>query len=459
MIALRLAVQKDSDDGKKSLLVVTCEDTAPAIKLQMYEYLFEPPKRGVALFEGEFENDDNKSQEFHPELCLFSVACEMNVIGGEYGFRPRSATDEGCRDYDKEVGAVSGSLFWFCIPCSVLKESAMTKSMDLDDVLYSSMQHAVTREDAVKFQQSISGMLFHQRKKRALVIEDSNVIRKMLTKILSNLGFDVSQAENGMDGLAKLKSSLFDLVLCDFLMPVMDGLDCVQQYRDWEKYHRPWIKQRIVGISAHATAGDIERGKSVGLDDYRNKPVTVKVLSELINCEGQVEMSNRLDEIERREENVRSTAHSESMVSEGSPMASLVNGRPCACLLVAPISEHIKSMQDLIKSSGWQSTVVGTEGEVLTLLKMRMWDLVLVDETFAPCIGAFRDWERKKRKTLQKSVTLMTDTFDIHTTQQTLPPNGIDALTAKPMSLHSLGKLLHRTYFALEEEATNCTAS
>jgi two-component system response regulator VanR len=52
----------------------------------------------------------------------------------------------------------------------------------------------------------------------------------MLTKILEKLGYEVSQAANGMEGLKELQGSLFDLTLCDFLvMPVMDGLDCVQK--------------------------------------------------------------------------------------------------------------------------------------------------------------------------------------------------------------------------------------
>ncbi len=63
------------------------------------------------------------------------------------------------------------------------------------------------------------------RKKRALVIEDSMVVRKtLLTRVLSKLGFEAAQAFDGMEGLKELQCSLFDVVLCDFLMPMMDRL-------------------------------------------------------------------------------------------------------------------------------------------------------------------------------------------------------------------------------------------
>jgi len=81
------------------------------------------------------------------------------------------------------------------------------------------------------------------RVKEALIIDDSLSIRKAIDRALSNLGFNVSQAENGMVGLLCMKSKAFDIVLCDFLMPIMDGLDCVKQFRAWEVDHRSWFRQ------------------------------------------------------------------------------------------------------------------------------------------------------------------------------------------------------------------------
>ncbi len=82
-----------------------------------------------------------------------------------------------------------------------------------------------------------------KRKKCALIIDDAKIIRKVFVRALTGMGFAVKQAENGLKGMLEMKSVMFDVVFCDFLMPLLDGLDCVQQYRDWEKANRPWFKQ------------------------------------------------------------------------------------------------------------------------------------------------------------------------------------------------------------------------
>jgi two-component system, chemotaxis family, chemotaxis protein CheY len=454
MVALRLVIRRDLDYGRNALLFVTCEDTAPPIKLNMYDHLFRLPTQGMTLFNGEFLQEDRVHESICPELCLLSVACEMNVVGGEYGFRPRNEGDMGCEEYDKRVGAVSGSMFWFCVPCSEFQDAKVAQTMSSDSPIHDSRHQAITREVAIKLQQSINGELLMDRQKRVLVIEDSKVVRKMLTKILTTLEFDVSQAENGMEGLEKLKGTLFDLTLCDFLMPIMDGFDCVQQYRDWEKYHRPWITQRIIGISAHATPGDIERGMKVGMDDCRIKPITFKVLSQLVECEEQVQMSNHLDAIERRKRKAICVKNERSLASRRMSQTSLANGQFCTCLVIAPQSEeeHINLIQVLIKSFDWHSTIARTEGEVLTLLKMRMWDLVLVDDTFAPAISAFRNWESKKRKIPQNRITLMTKSIEIDMVCPAQLPEGIDAVILKPLCLNSLEKIIHCTGFSLGKD-------
>ena len=96
-----------------------------------------------------------------------------------------------------------------------------------------------------------------KRKRKALVIDDSSTIRKVIERVLTRLGFEVSQAENGMEGLIEMKVALFDVVFCDFLMPIMDGLDCVKQYRGWEKKNRPWFQQVSTMIDMGSSSAKI----------------------------------------------------------------------------------------------------------------------------------------------------------------------------------------------------------
>jgi len=91
---------------------------------------------------------------------------------------------------------------------------------------------------------------FLMRKKSALIIDDTLIIRKVFIRALSSMGFVVKQAENGLKGLLEMKTVMFDVVFCDFLMPVMDGLDCVQQYRQWERENRNGFHQVCVIYSS-----------------------------------------------------------------------------------------------------------------------------------------------------------------------------------------------------------------
>jgi CheY-like chemotaxis protein/signal transduction histidine kinase len=139
--------------------------------------------------------------------------------------------------------------------------------------------HSLTASAVVPESGAAAGS--RRRVRRALVVDDSIVVRKSLAMALKKVGYEVSQAENGLEGLQKLTESTYDIVLCDFLMPVMDGFDCVKQFRLWEAGHRPTFRQLIIGISAHADNGAAAQGLDAGMDDFIPKPIGIKILNEL----------------------------------------------------------------------------------------------------------------------------------------------------------------------------------
>jgi two-component system nitrogen regulation response regulator NtrX len=103
---------------------------------------------------------------------------------------------------------------------------------------------------------------------KILIIEDEAAIRRVLTKILTeeNDTYKVEEAEDGQQGLEKIKNDDYDLVLCDIKMPKMDGVEVLEAV----KKIKPEIP--MVMISGH---GDLETAINtmrLGAFDYISKP-------------------------------------------------------------------------------------------------------------------------------------------------------------------------------------------
>jgi two-component system sensor histidine kinase/response regulator len=112
---------------------------------------------------------------------------------------------------------------------------------------------------------------------RVLVVEDNAVNRRVAYYLLEKQGHQVTEVENGKEALSALEKSIFDLILMDVQMPVMDGLEATAEIRKRDKStgsHTP-----IVAMTAHAMKGDRERCLEAGMDDYVTKPLNPKELS------------------------------------------------------------------------------------------------------------------------------------------------------------------------------------
>ena len=103
---------------------------------------------------------------------------------------------------------------------------------------------------------------------KILVIEDEAAIRRVLVKILSeeNDTYQVEEAEDGLEGLEKIKNDDFDLVFCDIKMPKMDGVDVLEA----AKKIKPEIP--IVMISGHGDLDTAVNTMRLGAFDYISKP-------------------------------------------------------------------------------------------------------------------------------------------------------------------------------------------
>src|SRR2546423_11974892 len=97
-----------------------------------------------------------------------------------------------------------------------------------------------------------------------LVVEDSITSRMLLKNILESAGYIVATAVDGMDGLTKLRTSAFDLVISDVDMPRMDGFDLTAAIRADKRL----AALPVVLVTARETREDRERGVDVGANAY-----------------------------------------------------------------------------------------------------------------------------------------------------------------------------------------------
>jgi two-component system cell cycle response regulator DivK len=104
---------------------------------------------------------------------------------------------------------------------------------------------------------------------KILLVEDNEMNRDMLSRRLQRKGFDVVMAEDGGQGLAMARSESPDLILMDMSLPVVDGWEATRTLKADEATRAI----PVIGLTAHAMAGDREKCLAAGCNDYDTKPV------------------------------------------------------------------------------------------------------------------------------------------------------------------------------------------
>jgi two-component system, chemotaxis family, chemotaxis protein CheY len=103
-----------------------------------------------------------------------------------------------------------------------------------------------------------------------LVVEDSPMMRQLLVFALHRVkNLQVTEAEDGVDGLRKLSNQKFDLVITDINMPIMDGLKLVRRIRSDDKYK----DVPIIIITTEGGSEDRQRALALGANAYITKPI------------------------------------------------------------------------------------------------------------------------------------------------------------------------------------------
>jgi CheY-like chemotaxis protein len=107
-------------------------------------------------------------------------------------------------------------------------------------------------------------------KKKILIVDDEEVIRKFLKIHLAKLGYEVMEAADGVQAMEQLGKDDFDLLICDILMPKKDGWEVIREVKS-----NPKTKAiPVIVLTAKNEDSDMFKGYDLGVNYYITKPFT-----------------------------------------------------------------------------------------------------------------------------------------------------------------------------------------
>ena len=115
--------------------------------------------------------------------------------------------------------------------------------------------------------------------KKILVIDDEEWLREVMHLALKQRGFEVIEAVDGFDGVAKARKELPDLILCDINMEKMDGYLTLTSLRN----EAPTAAIPFILMTGLADGSSMRHSMELGADDYLSKPFTIAALYDAVD--------------------------------------------------------------------------------------------------------------------------------------------------------------------------------
>jgi two-component system, chemotaxis family, chemotaxis protein CheY len=108
-----------------------------------------------------------------------------------------------------------------------------------------------------------------------LLVDDSMVIRKVARRILEDLSFRISEAEDGAQAMDRCREEMPDAILLDWNMPVMDGFEFLKKLRAMPNGDKP----KVVFCTTENDVGHIAKAMHAGADEYIMKPFDKEIMT------------------------------------------------------------------------------------------------------------------------------------------------------------------------------------
>lgn len=120
--------------------------------------------------------------------------------------------------------------------------------------------------------------------KTCLIVDDSHVVRRLASKLLEEIGFSCTEAADGQQALDACKQNMPDVMLLDWNMPVMNGIECIKILREF-----PGGRDiKVIFLTTHENREHMTEAMAAGADEYIIKPFDRDVLKNKFRTVGML---------------------------------------------------------------------------------------------------------------------------------------------------------------------------
>jgi len=268
-----------------------------------------------------------------------------------------------------------------------------------------------------------------------LVVDDNGTNRRILTQHLSALGLQVTAVDGARAALTELwraraEARTFALIIMDYHMPDMDGLQLAERVREFPGV----VASSIMMLTSGGQSGDLQRCRELGLAAYLSKPLSQRALYQVVaQVIGVGAQAPGLDmPVTRKDSPVMRTFTGEPTEPE----------RPVYSVLLAEDNfVNQKLAVTILKKRGHQVTVANDGIEALALLEQERFDVVLMD-VHMPNMGGFEATtklrEREKAKGLPRMPVIALTAMAMSGDRDKCLEAGMDGYLTKPISATDL---------------------
>ncbi len=203
--------------------------------------------------------------------------------------------------------------------------------------------------------------------KKIVLIEDDDNIQESILDLLNSEGFEVSVADNGIDGIKLVEEVLPDLIISDIIMPGKNGYDVINELsKKNETASIPFIF-----LSARVEKGDVRHGMELGADDYLTKPFR---LDELL----------RAVELRLKKKQIILAAGNSKGEKNGSEKNDKLSSDEYVYVTVnnKPKFLKIKDIKCIIAEAEYTTVYTSSQEKLLVRKLLKSWEKILPDNSF-----------------------------------------------------------------------------